>query len=402
MEEPSRSSFYQGSIKDEKRANRDARGDRSHLDPRTHRQQTGWQGSSIPATYSDQREQTKEVRRLGRERRWEEALHVMALQPEPNPVLRSVAVDACVKSMQSEAAWRVFNDMPEKTVPAYNSLLFLLGRQKKIASAEGLVAQMKDESLSPDFVTYTTLMSAYGASHQVDDALRVLGDMKAAQMPVDRITYGAAMSACAKAGEKDKVKDLLAEMDTMRVQADISHLTSLVVSCARSKDEPRAREAMQELQQRNVTADTIVYTAFIGCLSGNDRSLIEKAEAVLKEMKDLQVLPDTYAYNAVLKAAGDCCASDRFEAVLGELEASGLAKNQETSVVMANMRRAEARASEWQNSMAEEKASMTPQAVPEAALPEGWAQALDPASGRAYYWKQADPAGSTTWERPVA
>eukprot|EP00931_Biecheleriopsis_adriatica_P067736 TRINITY_DN41801_c0_g1_i1.p1 TRINITY_DN41801_c0_g1~~TRINITY_DN41801_c0_g1_i1.p1 ORF type:complete len:315 (+),score=68.42 TRINITY_DN41801_c0_g1_i1:31-975(+) len=33
-------------------------------------------------------------------------------------------------------------------------------------------------------------------------------------------------------------------------------------------------------------------------------------------------------------------------------------------------------------------------------LPPGWCQHRDPASGRFYYWREADPAGSTTWERP--
>lgn len=35
-------------------------------------------------------------------------------------------------------------------------------------------------------------------------------------------------------------------------------------------------------------------------------------------------------------------------------------------------------------------------------LPEGWREHLDPASGRPYYWREADPKNSVTWERPAA
>lgn len=35
-------------------------------------------------------------------------------------------------------------------------------------------------------------------------------------------------------------------------------------------------------------------------------------------------------------------------------------------------------------------------------LPPGWREHLDPASGRLYYWREDNPAGTTTWVRPSA
>jgi len=35
-------------------------------------------------------------------------------------------------------------------------------------------------------------------------------------------------------------------------------------------------------------------------------------------------------------------------------------------------------------------------------LPAGWRETLDPNSGKAYYWREDNPAGTTTWERPLA
>merc|ERR1719263_2510820 len=33
-------------------------------------------------------------------------------------------------------------------------------------------------------------------------------------------------------------------------------------------------------------------------------------------------------------------------------------------------------------------------------LPDGWSSAVDPASGQTYYWRNDNPAGTTTWECP--
>eukprot|EP00930_Biecheleria_cincta_P096552 TRINITY_DN88384_c0_g1_i1.p1 TRINITY_DN88384_c0_g1~~TRINITY_DN88384_c0_g1_i1.p1 ORF type:complete len:316 (+),score=57.98 TRINITY_DN88384_c0_g1_i1:60-950(+) len=35
-------------------------------------------------------------------------------------------------------------------------------------------------------------------------------------------------------------------------------------------------------------------------------------------------------------------------------------------------------------------------------LPPGWCQHVDTATGKPYYWKESDPTGTTTWQRPSA
>lgn len=42
----------------------------------------------------------------------------------------------------------------------------------------------------------------------------------------------------------------------------------------------------------------------------------------------------------------------------------------------------------------------SPTVVQDSSLPEGWKAAVDPKSGKTYYWNKADPRGTTTWVRP--
>jgi len=49
------------------------------------------------------------------------------------------------------------------------------------------------------------------------------------------------------------------------------------------------------------------------------------------------------------------------------------------------------------------KVATSPPVVPAVALPalpQGWCEHLDPATGRLYYWKEADPTNTVTWQRP--
>jgi len=395
--EPHFSGPPRGGFWAERRADRDARPDRGHLDPRAHRYQTGWQARSSMdfGDLPDQRKQIKEVRWLSRNRRWEEAVHLMSLEAEPNPIFRTAVLDACVKSLQQRAAWQVFNEMPMKTTAAYNSLIALQGRLKQIEVAEDLLHKMRDNGLQPDFVTYTTLITAYGTVHDVEKALATLERMKAEGMQVDRVAYGAAMSACAKAGDKDSTWKLLGAMDEARLETDITHLTSLIVSCARTKDEARAREAFPEFSKRGIALDSIVYTSFIHCLPVTGKQAVDAAVEVLKEMKGRAILPDTHTYNAAIRVAVTCEAEDRSRELLAEMESAGFQPNRETEFILSggnNFYRGQ-----------DQQALSSPgdvAAASQPALPPGWASAADPSTGRSYYWREADPAGSTTWERP--
>lgn len=49
------------------------------------------------------------------------------------------------------------------------------------------------------------------------------------------------------------------------------------------------------------------------------------------------------------------------------------------------------------------KVATSPPVVPAVALPalpQGWCEHLDPVTGRLYYWKEADPTNTVTWQRP--
>jgi len=347
-----------------------------------------------------EREHIKELKWLARNRRWEEAVRLMSLEAQPSPIFRTSVLDACTKSMQPDAAWQIFSEMPVKTMEAYGSLVDLMGRLRRTKVAEDLVSEMQENILQPNHVIYTSLITAYGHGQNIDKVFDTLEQMKAEGLPVDRITYAAAMAACARAGDKDSTWNLFRSMVASGVEVQITHLTSLIVSCAQTKDEARAREALAEISNRGIPLDKVVYTAFIQSLPAKGPESADAALAVLREMRSKEVLPNTYTYNAALQVASESGAEDCFQKLLAEMEVVGLLRNRETEFrISRHYSRAEEEPRQ-QEEVATSHADIEVGTVPP--LPVGWLRATDPSTGRAYYWQEVNPSGTVTWDRPPA
>merc|ERR1712014_350375 len=99
----------------------------------------------------------------------------------------------------------------------------------------------------------------------------------------------------------------------------------------------------------------------VKCLKGFDA--MQKADALFAQMRTEGVLPDAFFYNALLAAAMRSHDWNRFEALLQELDQSGLARTRETDLHVQQMQEARRRL----------------EASPP--LPHGWQEAVDPGTG---------------------
>ncbi|CAE8608024.1 unnamed protein product, partial [Polarella glacialis] len=215
---------------------------------------------------AEQRQLSVQVARLGRERRWEEALAVLASVPEAGTKLRTAALSACARSLQLERGQRIFEEIQTKTVPSCNAYIMLLGRLKRIRDIEKLLAFMRTQELQPTGVTYGCLMTAYGMVQDTASVMRAFNDMRSAGIMPTTVTFGSALGALARSGETAQALELLKEMDKMRLETGPGHYTSTIVSCARSKNEPKAREIFQEMKQRGLRPNVVAYTGLMACI----------------------------------------------------------------------------------------------------------------------------------------
>jgi len=336
---------------------------------------------------TEHRRANQEIVRLGREGRWQEALVLFSTVPEPDAKLRTAALAACARSMELGAAQRLFEELPVRTVPDYNTMLSLLGREQRIGEVEELLGEMKEQRLEPSATTFGCLINAYGMMRNMQAAMRAFEDMLLAGFRPSASTYASVLAACARTGDKEQASDILARMDAACLEPNLGHFTSLIASCAQSKDEARASAALAEMQRRGIRPDLVTYTGLMGTYAGP--GALARAEALLREMRGACLVPDTFAHNQLLQVALQCGEAERCQQLLAEMDAAGVPRNRETHVRARQLRELEEAGAREQGPAAEGEA-----------LPAGWQTTVDPASGQPYYWRVADPASTTTWVRP--
>lgn len=380
----------------ERRESLEGMAGRESFDLSRNRQRQG--GSPLAVLDQAQRQVAAQMQQLGRQRRWQEALQLFAAVPAPAQALRQVALDACAKSFQLAAAKKLFDEMPQKTVTAYTSMMAVSGRHKQILEVEGLLQEMQANSLQPERETLTTVMIAYGMVHRVNDALQVFRDIESTCAPPDKVEFAAALSACGKSGASDQATELLAKMNLSQVAPDLGHFTSAIVSCGQAKNEARARELFDEMRGRGVLPDVVAYTSLACCISGlpevvGSALAPQRLEGLITEMKSDALEPHIFFYDQVLRVLAEAGEGGKFRAALAELEARGLQRSGGTARQLRNLENRE------RAQRAQREAGLSQ--VAEQPLPNGWKGAVDPTSGSTYYWHVDDPQATTTWERPA-
>jgi len=348
-----------------------------------------------------QRFAIKEVSRLGREKRWQEALDLYAQASDRTLPLYTATMDACAKSLQLNVVRQLFEEAPQKTRPAYNILVFLLGRLRKTREAEALVKEMREVSILPNVMTYGSLISTYGRARDVDSALRVLDEMEAAGVKANTIIFATALNAAASVGNSEETQALLARMDAANVEPNVGHFTSAIKSCSRTRNEEGGRAHFNELLRRGLQPDVVAWTCLMSCLPKPD--VLAKAEAMLAEMRAAGITPTEFTYGTLLRAAIESEDIKKAREYWAEIEALDMPRTTLVEHRQRQLQDLEAKLAG--GSPAQDRSSAAGSGLPnppQPPLPAGWREALDPASGQTYYWAAADPAGTTTWTRPVA
>eukprot|EP00929_Paragymnodinium_shiwhaense_P108183 TRINITY_DN7450_c0_g1_i1.p1 TRINITY_DN7450_c0_g1~~TRINITY_DN7450_c0_g1_i1.p1 ORF type:complete len:470 (-),score=93.21 TRINITY_DN7450_c0_g1_i1:257-1666(-) len=341
----------------------------------------------------------------------QKALDLYATVAEPDPRLQDSALRACVKMQDATGASHMFRSISNPTIFSYNTMIQFLGRLRRTRDIESLWSEMMERGVKPSHITYTHMMFAYGLVYESQKVAQLLNEMEAAGLTITEVEFGAALGAYGKSGAKEMAAELIQRMDASGVQAHLGHLTSWIVSHSASKDEAGAQKAFDDVLRRGLKPDVVCYTAFVSCMSGP--GFFQRIQEVKGRMEAEGLTPHGYFYNQILRAALEDGEAGTFEAVLAEMEAKGIEQNRSTRSTIARQQAAvhqkmlDQPISEWNAASASAASTSTaapPEAPPaaEAPLPPGWAQATDPASGKSYYWKTADPASTTTWDRPVA
>ncbi|KAL2229935.1 pentatricopeptide repeat-containing protein At3g22690 [Sesamum indicum] len=201
-------------------------------------------------------------------------------------------IDMYTKSGKQEWAFRVFDQMSNKTVVSWNSLLAGFARNGDVESAQGLFNEMPEK----DIVSWNTMIGALVQQSFFRDAIELFHSMQNEGIMVDEVTMVSVASACGYLGALDLAKWTYNYIKKYEIHCNMRLNTALVDMFARCGDPQSALKVFSTMKERDVSA----WTAAIGAMAMEGNG--ERALELFHEMLGQGVVPDEVVFSGVLTA----------------------------------------------------------------------------------------------------
>ncbi|CAJ1327560.1 unnamed protein product [Effrenium voratum] len=223
------------------------------------------------------------INAFGRERRWQDALHLLAQMPQrslgPCMFSHSAAVSACARASAWPAAMGLICDAGTEPdliavtsaltacqkasrwqealalqaeaqrralqldIVALNSVISSCGKGSAWAAALALLQFADSQRLKPGLVTWSSAVSACERGQQWQRALRLFAQAK--EQGVDAILLGAAISACEKGRQWQVALGLLRAAPAWGCRADTVAVNAALSACGKSSEWQKALELLR-------------------------------------------------------------------------------------------------------------------------------------------------------------
>ncbi|GFS39885.1 tetratricopeptide repeat (TPR)-like superfamily protein [Actinidia rufa] len=198
-------------------------------------------------------------------------------------VLGTALIDMYAKCGCMEAACRVFDEMPNRDVYAFTSLILGLANHGQSACAIELLTRMKDEGVKPNEVTFICILSACSRMGLVEEGLSIFEDMKSVYGIEPGVQhYGCLVDLLGRAGMLEQAKKVVREMP---MEPDSYVLGALLNACRVHGNVELGEEMVHGLVMRSLDHDGVHVLLSNIYASANQWYDVEKVRKGMEEKK---------------------------------------------------------------------------------------------------------------------
>lgn len=189
-----------------------------------------------------------------------------------------------------DAAYQLFDTMPERNLVSWNTIITALSRLGRIDDAYKLFNQMNERNV----ITWTAMVAGLSQNGRVDDA-RELFD----RMPVRNVvSWNAMVSGYARNLRINEAYALFKRM----AERDVPSWNTMITGFIQNGDLVHARELFDRMRERNVVSWTTMITGYIQ--EGKD----EAAFRIFSDMRCSGVRPNQGTFVSILSAVSNLAA----------------------------------------------------------------------------------------------
>lgn len=217
--------------------------------------------------------------------------------PGKNVVSWNNMIARHVRSGNIEAAWRVFEMIPERDASSWNSMIAGYIQMKNYSMALKLFDQMQNNGIKPTEITITSILGACAETGALDIGNEIHGFLKHNQFKIEGILANALLDMYAKCGSLKLARKIF---DGMSVK-HVSCWNSMIVALAVHGYCKEALELFSSMEEKRDEVRPNKVT-FIGVLIAcSHKGLVEVGRYFFRRMVDqYQIVPDMKHYGCMV------------------------------------------------------------------------------------------------------
>ncbi|PIK44103.1 putative leucine-rich PPR motif-containing protein [Apostichopus japonicus] len=157
----------------------------------------------------------------------------------------------------------------------YNALLKVYLQNEHDFKPTEFLANMEQDNVEPNRVTYQRLISAYCLKGDIPGATQILEFMKSKDLPVTEGVFNSLITGHARSNDMENARNILNVMRAVGLEPSADTFTTLMAAYAESGAAEEIEKIMEEAESQNVTLSTrhILSVAYSLAVCGNTDQL---------------------------------------------------------------------------------------------------------------------------------
>ncbi|CAK7348740.1 unnamed protein product [Dovyalis caffra] len=189
-------------------------------------------------------------------------------------------LDMYVKNECLNRSRAIFDNMKNRNIVAWNSLISGYSFKGHFDEAKRLLNRMKEEGIKPDLITWNSLVAGYSVCGHTKEALALIHDIKILGLTPNVVSWTALVSGCSQNGNYRESFDVFVQMQQEGIEPNSATISTLLRTCGGLSLLQKGKEIHCLSIRKGFIEDEYVATALIDTYSKSGD--IESAHEVFK------------------------------------------------------------------------------------------------------------------------